>query len=132
MICIVKTGTAANAAAPVFRAVLRNCFKAFFMGTAGRADPGNPSPGNPSAPGKAAPGKADPGKAAPGKAAPGNPATPGNPAPGNLVVFEPRRHRRRVLNGEFAFAEKVLLFVFFRQHTLQGTGAGFCFSAQAR
>ena len=36
MICIVKTGTAAIAAAPVFRAVLRNCFKAFFMGTAGR------------------------------------------------------------------------------------------------
>ena len=36
MICIVKTGTAANAAAPVFRAVLRNCFKAFFMGTVGR------------------------------------------------------------------------------------------------
>ena len=65
-------------------------------------DPGNP----------AAPGKVDPGKADPGKAAPGNPAYPGNPAPGNLVVFEPRRHRRRVLNGEFAFAEKVLLFIF--------------------
>ena len=111
-------------------------------------DPGNTDPGNPAAPGKvnsgkaapgkvdpgnpAAPGKVDPGKADPGKAAPGNPAYPGNPAPGNLVVFEPRRHRRRVLNGEFAFAEKVLLFVFFRQHTLQGTGAGFCFSAQAR
>ena len=36
MICIVKTGTAANAAAPVFRAVLRNCYKAVFMGTVGR------------------------------------------------------------------------------------------------
>ena len=69
-------------------------------------DPGNTDPGNPAAPGKVDPGKADPGKAAPGK------AYPGNPAPGNLVVFEPRRHRRRVLNGEFAFAEKVLLFIF--------------------
>lgn len=58
MICIVKTGTAANAAAPVFRAVLRNCFKAFLGGLPAAADPGNPvapwkaDPGNPSAPRK--------------------------------------------------------------------------------
>ena len=39
MICIVKTGTAANAAAPVFRAVLRNCFKAFLGGLPAAADP---------------------------------------------------------------------------------------------
>ena len=104
MICIVKTGTAANAAAPVFRAVLRNCFKAFLGGLPAAADPGNPvapwkaDPGNPSAPGKADPGNADP----------GNPA-----APGNLVVFEPRRHRRRVLKGEFAFCGEGAFVRFF-------------------
>ena len=87
MICIVKTGTAANAAAPVFRAVLRNCFKAFLGGLPAAADPGNPV-----APGKAAPGKA---------------------APGNLVVFEPRRHRRRVLKGEFAFCGEGAFVRFF-------------------